>query len=202
MIEIRIDDKRGCGYRKEGGLYLILPEFEAKPCGKLPFPLNKCPTCSQGIKFCRGWTWINGEKLFGKGRCDKDKNLPLNKDCYFCILSNPPEKMGLLWIGKKFYKTPEDWIKESKEIGISRRIKTIPRGFKIGETWVCVAHIEGILGDLPGPGIFQVFKPSAVEYVVKLDDPEEKLEDLQKRGITPVKVVQRQMEFCLKSKEQ
>jgi hypothetical protein len=38
------------------------------------------------------------------------------------------------------------------------------------------------------PGIFHMFKPSAVEYVVKGDESDEKLADLEKRGITPVKV--------------
>jgi hypothetical protein len=209
-IETRIEGKRGCGYRKEGGLYLVLPDFGAKPCGKLPLLLESCPCCGAGVKYSRGWTWINGKLLFGDGVCDP-KDPYQNTSCIGCVLSNPPEKMGPLWIGEQFYKTPEDWIKEGQKMGISRRIKSIPHGFKLGETWIAVAHIEAIPGkivvkvpDLPPPSnggkkikekrekgrpaIFQVFRPSAIEYVVKEGDTEDKLVDLEKRGITLVKV--------------
>jgi hypothetical protein len=46
----------------------------------------------------------------------------------------------MIWIGEKFYKTPADFDREGAELGISRRIAAVPRGFKIGETWVLLAH--------------------------------------------------------------
>lgn len=39
------------------------------------------------------------------------------------------------------------------------------------------------------PAIFHVFCPARVEYVVKEDDPEEKLNKLEERGFSLVKVI-------------
>lgn len=218
MANVRVSHERprGCGYRKGGGLYLVLGEFQGHQCGKLPVPLEKCPTCGAGIKFARGWTWINGKSLFATRECwMNDRATKL-----MCVLEDPPEQMGLIWIGEKYYKTANDWINEGREMGVSRRIKSIPKGFKIGETWVCVAHIEGIPAPGGGdnfcektpnnihefntkdvckhckkrrvkgtPAIFQVFRPTAIEYIVKGDETEEELEKLEERGISLVKVV-------------
>jgi hypothetical protein len=54
---------------------------------------------------------------------------------------------------------------------------------------VAVAHRKAIeyLPD-PLPGIFHLFKPQRIEYVVKQSDSEKKLEALAKRGITLVRV--------------
>jgi len=218
MPNIRVSHERarGCGYRKEGGLYLVLPEFKGQPCGKLPLTLDRCPCCGAGIKFARGWTWIGGKETFAGKECTiNDRVTKLT-----CVLENPPEKMGLIWIGEKFYKTPEDWLNEGRDMGVSRRIKAIPNGFKTGETWVCVAHVDAIPGAYviedgqkqglcnhepnakgtackkckakkeKGKGaIFQVFKPSAIEYIVKGTETEEELTKLEERGISLVKVV-------------
>jgi hypothetical protein len=59
-IETRVESKRGCGYRKPGGLYLVSGGF-AKTCYKLPIGLTVCPCCNQGIKPARGFTWISAE---------------------------------------------------------------------------------------------------------------------------------------------
>src|SRR5210317_475081 len=92
--------ERGCGYRKPGGLYLATDKIDLQPCCKLPHELTICPTCSQGIKPSRGWTWVDAQEIFS-GRCH------LNPDAeIFCPLSheNLPkhEKAGLLWIGSQF----------------------------------------------------------------------------------------------------
>jgi hypothetical protein len=63
-----IEAKRGCGYRKVGGLYLVT--FGAgRHCGKMPIRCAVCPTCNQGIKPTRGWTWIDPVPLFGEREC-------------------------------------------------------------------------------------------------------------------------------------
>jgi hypothetical protein len=196
-IEVKTEGSRGCGYRKEGGYYLMLEKVQFHGCGKLPLPLEKCPCCGAGIKFSRGWTWINGKLLFEKVKCTT--NL---KQCPLCILDHPPERMGLLWIGEKFYPTPQDWIDEGNVMGISRRIKNVPKGFVIGETWVAVAHIRAIpkteiyftdkKEETPArPAIFQVFKPSHVEYIVAKKDTKKKLRDLEKKGIKLVRVIKK-----------
>jgi hypothetical protein len=78
----------------------------------------------------------------------------------------------------------------------------VPRGFKIGETWVALAHRKAIsgYGNKPDeivykPGIFHVFCPSRIEYVVKDDDSDDKLEKLEKRGISLVRVEKEQTEI-------
>jgi hypothetical protein len=60
MINSQIEHKRGCGYRKPGGMYLVSLGI-GRDCGKLPIPLTVCPCCGAGIKFSRGFTWISDE---------------------------------------------------------------------------------------------------------------------------------------------
>jgi len=182
-IELRIEGRRGCGYRKPGGLYLIsLGEFH--PCGKLPIPLEVCPTCGNGIKPSRGWTWVNATALTADRQCS------LQEQCATCPLSMPLGRVGLLWIGEKFYRSPQQFLDEAGRMGVSRRIAAIPRDFKLGETWVFVAHRKGIENPDKSytPAVFQVFRPQRIEYVVKDDDSEEKLKRLTERGITLVRV--------------
>jgi hypothetical protein len=201
-IETRIEGKRGCGYRKPGGLYLIGPPT-GHNCCKLPFPLTICPCCGAGIRPARAWTWVNSEKLFRDEPCVA----PLQADLARCPLSRPQDlgTAGLVWIGEKFYPTPESFLKEAREMGISRRIGTVPKDFKLGETWVLLAHRKGIIAEetyegafqiqnvqhIWRPAIFSVFKPTAVEYVVKGNETEEDLERIVKRGLTPIVVKNR-----------
>jgi hypothetical protein len=63
--------------------------------------------------------------------------------------------------------------------------EAMPRDFKMRETWVALAHPKAIegefkLGEEPEfkAGIFYVFKPLQIEYVVKESDSEEKLTSL------------------------
>lgn len=129
------------------------------------------------------------------------------------------ERAGLLWIGEEFYPTPSAWIAEGRTMGFSRRIKTFPTGFQPGVSWVLSAHrktvmqgygitIDGVYtvrshGDMValgvgnaddysqvwGPGIFHVWRPDRVEYVVKGTETEEELAAFEQRGIEPVKVI-------------
>lgn len=208
-----VEAKRGCGYRKVGGLYLV-GKGGGMPCCKLPLPLEVCPCCNQGIKQTRGWTWIDAGKMF-PGGCrisnagDVMKLIGLGN----CPMGNPASlgRIGLLWIGERFYKTPGAFLKEGEELGISRRLTAVPRDFKLGETWVALAHPKTIpaarravagpagvylVADPDGepikgevftreelaleraaaldlevplfrPGVFRIFRPSAVEKVVK-----------------------------------
>lgn len=89
---------------------------------------------------------------------------------------------------------------EAHGLGISRRLSRIPRGFVLGETYIALAHRKCCFGwtsdpetnkvePIHKPGIFYVFKPDALEYVVRGDESEKALENLAKRGIQPVRVV-------------
>ncbi len=181
-------------------------------CGALPIELIVCPTCHQGIKPARGWTWINIAALVDVRGCSRNDLVnrgparSTEEGCGDCPIADAQiQTAGLLWIGEKFYKNTAAFQRESTEMGISRRITMVPRGFKIGETWVALAHRKAIVlpnpfrGDpvefIEKPGIFHIFKPQRIEYVVKDDDSDEKLDKLEKRGISLVRVEREQTEM-------
>jgi hypothetical protein len=188
-----VEAKRGCGYRKVGGLYLVSDKSAMMPCCKLPIILKICPCCGQGIKQARGWTWIDPQQWLAK-LCEGSK-----MQSALCPAANPEQfgnKAGLLWIGEAFYKTPADFIQEAQTLGISRRIFSVPRGFEVGKHWVFFAH-PNVLNHIPGAepqekvaGIFHMFKPTRIEKIItqSMADDEELMEDLLKRKITPVVV--------------
>lgn len=209
QIQTRTEGRRGCGFRKPGGIYLVGPP-EGNPCCRLPKELTVCPTCGHGIKPSRGWTWINVDALFFPEYDNKTKsgswNVCQGNDIHNCPLVVPGDigRAGLIWVGEVFYKNPADFLHEARLMGISRRITAIPKGFKLGETWVLLAHRKAIQtetviesGLLKGtdataitwtPAIFAIFKPTAMEYVVKGGETEAELERLVRRGLTPVEV--------------
>jgi len=195
-ISTRTEGKRGCGYRKAGGLYLVTAG-EGRYCGALPIPLSVCPTCHHGIKPARGWTWVDLQAIRAGKPCIQTISPDYCNQCPFFSI----EKVGLIWVGEKFYPTTASFSSEAQQMGISRRIARIPHQFKLGETWVALAHRKAIVDEVEfgkepiyTPGIFRLFKPSAIEYVVREEDTEEKLEKLEKRGITLVKVIPKEQE--------
>jgi hypothetical protein len=204
---VSVEGKRGCGYRKKGGLYLMGDKPSA-PCGRMPLELKVCPVCHSGIKPSRGWTWIRPKDLFGPSDCG-------NPYCLACpVGASPPEEGGLIWIGGQHYKTPADFLAEAARMGISRRLTAVPKRLEVGKTWVFLAHREAIrkpcqcvLPEAEGkgqkdcksckgkgyvgiPAIFSAFRPSHVEKVVERSTPEEECEKLRQRGIEPVIVEQ------------
>ena len=80
---------------------------------------------------------------------------------------------------------------EASTMGISRRVQAIPRNFKLGETWIFLAHpkLKQVDGEWKG-GIFAMFKPTAIEQLFTKSGfaglSDEKREKLEKQGITPV----------------
>jgi len=188
-------------------------------CGALPIPTVICPACGHGIKPSRGWTWIEPDlALEGYlGPHDDYPNGVHSHTCPLGAPGRLGERCGLLWIGEQHYATPEDWVQEGMRMGFSRRIRNVPNGFVAGETWVLAAHRKAIphgyrvgekeyadLNDVLAlapdtdvedvevnyiPGIFHVWRPTRIEYVVRGDETDEELEALEARGIEPVKVV-------------
>lgn len=188
LVTVVRDSVRRCGWRKEGGLYLVADNL-GEACGRLPLPLGVCPVCGQGIKFSRSWTWIEPAPLVVDLPCERSDGECLAA----CPLSDGEaakrQRDGLIWIGKEHYATVQDYLNEVARLGVSRRIRTVPRGFVVGETWVWLAHLEAIpRRDGWGPGVFEIFRPRAVEYITKGDETDEELTKLLDRGITPVKV--------------
>lgn len=147
-IKESVEPKRGCGYRKKGGLYLV-SDAEGRGCGKFPLELDKCPCCGGGIKPSRGWTWIDGGKILDVP-CSYNV-MPIDiqtqmasAHCAGCPAHGFEGQAGLLWVGGKFYKEVDTFLDEAAKLGISRRISSVPRDFVLGETWVLLAHREVI----------------------------------------------------------
>ena len=224
-VVILTERERGCGYRKPGkdgvGVYL-LGDGTAPPCGLLPYPLEVCPCCGGGIKATRGWQWITPELLFkgdvmsvlaGAERdCSRSNGLrvvqvnhqsgvltpmPL-KGCRTCPIGTPPPGLhGLLWVGERFYATPEEFMREAGTMGVSRKIKAVPRGFVLGETWVFLAHRRAVrnpeTGEREFPGIFTAFRPRQVDLVIadenNVPEAAEKLAERFGGGARLVRVV-------------
>jgi hypothetical protein len=203
-IQIAHDSKRGCGWRKVGGLYLRCDDFGV-PCGVLPLELKGCPTCAaMGLKCrtipSRGFTWIDPSRLFDwkSVACPHNPEyVGLCRDCSMSMIARN-EHCGLLWVGEKFYPTPEDFDKESRALGISRRLPhdQLPRGFKVGEDFIMLAHKKAVLHASEGgdrlfdyfPGVFRIFKPQRIEVIVTGDESDEKIEGYIERNFIPTKV--------------
>jgi len=186
-----IEPKRHCGARKVGGIYFRNDPADQLFCVSLPYNVTTCPCCFEGIKFSRGYKWIVPNKLFTN----------IEKSCFGFIESTCPmkndcplktkEKSGILWAGEKFY-TPENFIEEAKILGVSKRIAAVPNNFKIGKTWVFLAHIKGGRDSMNKkvPAIFYVFKPTRIEKIVSASQYQnrDEMDKLRAKGITPVVV--------------
>lgn len=212
MIRTSTEAARGCGYRVPGGLYLVAGEL-TEPCPRLPLPLDRCPHCGQGIGPARGWTWITPSVLFPAqehGTVEHNAHCPLGRPTAARLVEagleplsyhRTGERAGLIWVGEKFYSTPDAFMDEAAQMGVSRRIKAVPMGFEIGKDWVYLGHRKAInavevTGDPEDPdardtfypGVITLFKPTAIEYVVKGTETQDELDALEKRGISLVKV--------------
>jgi len=136
---VAVEAKRGCGYRKIGGLYFV-GGGRGVACDRLPIPLDICPTCGHGIKQTRGFTWVDVPKLVGGVHLQCTDDFP----CPLCMQPDALGLCGLLWIGERFYKTTYDFDREAAALGVSRRITAIPRGFQVGKTWILFAHPKAL----------------------------------------------------------
>jgi hypothetical protein len=167
-----VEGRRGCGWRKPGAMYLVSGNL-SEPCPRLPFETEVCPTCGEGIKPARGYTWVDGGKLVPPtvhGTDEHDLVCPRSPARdetggyaeRFSADAQPPkldraaltqageyvsrlgDRCGLIWIGEQHYKTPEAFTREAAAMGVSRRITAVPRDFEVGETWVLLGHRKAI----------------------------------------------------------
>jgi galactose-1-phosphate uridylyltransferase len=219
-----VESRRGCGYRKVGGKYMVGGKLE-RACGLLPIELHVCPVCSSGIKQTRSWQWVVPGKLFKDVRCrqemvDRVSFPDVQSSCILCpgkSVLQSMERTGLLWVGGAFYPEPEDFLREGAAQGVSRRVSAIPKGFKVGQTWVLIAHPkavkreprtdeeraelqainDGLHADnialattITRKGIIAVFMPERIEQIVTQSQTldAELMKDLEDKGITPVVV--------------
>jgi hypothetical protein len=147
----------------------------------------------------RGWTWVKADELVraAPNRCTEEKTKHCANVCIINKIIQGTDTLGvagLIWVGHKHYPTIGHFNREADKMGISRRINFVPKEFKLGETYVLLAHrkaiIEGELeiGSEPEfkPGIFRIFKPEHIEIVVTGDEPDDVINGYVKRGLTPV----------------
>ena len=191
---------RGCGFRQAGGLYMI-GGGDTRPCGRFPLELEKCATCGGGVRQKRGWTWIEPAKLWPLTQEQIVSGAACHTgECYRCPVGGAvPERAGLIWIGKQHYPTPMHFLAEGKELGFSRRIEAVPKGFVPHETWVFLAHPAAIVAacideETGGasteeiPGAFAVWRPAGLQKVVTRETPQEEVDEIREKGIEPVVV--------------
>jgi len=152
-----VEKKRGCGYRKVGGLYMVSGNL-GRPCGRLPLELHVCPVCTAGIKQTRGWQWVKPAQLLADAKpCSElgkvtTLDVVMDRSCVSCPAGNLAalgEKCGLIWVGGTFYPEADDFMREAASMGVSRRIPAVPKDFKLGETWVLVAHPKAVTRTVP-----------------------------------------------------
>lgn len=184
-MELSYEEERGCGYRKPGkdglGIYLM-GQGDFETCERLPFPISVCPCCGHGIKFSRGFTWIDPTQLFSaevEPFCDYassasdiiSDNHHNHNNCAICSPWTVGNRAGLMWVGESHYPTPHHFAREAREMGISKKIGAIPRGFEIGQNIIYMAHRKAFTdwdnAEHPvSPGVFMTFKPTHVDLVV------------------------------------
>ena len=199
--------KRGCGYRKIGGLYLTGDPGIHLICDGLPLELLPCDCCGFVPPFSRnlqrlqpGYILQAEHKKHGAAySCKCSRGV-----CPICYPFNgsfqQPHTFGLMFVGKKFY-TPRSFIQEAEQLGVCKRIPDIPKWLRLGETWVLLAHTEvpklnleqiksnEMLMKEPEKmkAIFYAFKPQRIEMPVWKDQiTNDEILLLEKRGITPV----------------
>jgi hypothetical protein len=193
---LTVEKIRGCGYRKVGGLYLVGTGI-SRPCDMLSLELTPCPTCGFEVPFTRGFMWLHKDYI--KHRSEQHKNCTCPPTCPLCYpTSNDQTKYGLMWVGARYY-TPENFVKEAKDVGVCKRIAKIPKDLEFGKTWILLAHKKvpfsselepnGLRTNEPEykPAIFYAFRPTKVEKLIwESKATKRRLNKLKKQGITPV----------------
>lgn len=95
-----VEAKRGCGYRKQGGTYLVSggSGFE---CGRLPLGLIPCPLCDHRPAFTRGLQRIAPKNILHAAPVCKSGD---ERRCAVCPLGKAitVETAGLMWVGDRF----------------------------------------------------------------------------------------------------
>lgn len=207
-VHLSVERARGCGYRKpsKGGVGIyVMAGGPGDRCGRLPFLIEVCVACGEGVKPSRSWTWITPSILLTKDQLldvlagdSRPCDIYGFPRCNRCPVGGgiPEGKHGLLWIGEQHYKTPAEYMNEGRAVGVSRKISAVLRGFRLGEHWVYLAHRSAVTNgdpDNPLPGIFTAFKPSHIDLVIederKIPDKAKKLKDKLGDGARIVKVV-------------
>ena len=201
-----IEPKRGCGFRKVGGLYLVGDGLTVL-CDRLPLVLPECQTCGEHVRFSRGIQGITPLGLWGSHDIPThlDEQVGTCTDSKECFVCRPGARAWLMWVGADY--TPASFVAEAKQLGISKRIAAVPIGLKLGESWVYLAYLKLISAVCEGckvkpekscaacrgagtytlPGVFYAFRPKRIEAIITdRQEREGKAMGLIARGINSV----------------
>lgn len=213
------ENERGCGWRKIGGVYLVGDGVSAC-CDGLPVDLGPCDDCGFEVYQARSIVPIHAGFLHSKLKTHDCKD---DFPCPLCFYGKPwgdlkaealakaekfsgPKVFFLMWVSQDLY-TPEEFIDEAREFGVSKRIaaNSLPSDFVIGNDWIFLAHRDTKFPkfgtsplkddkDRPVPydvatkrGIFYAFKPQRLELVLykgQISDAD--LEEYEETGYTVV----------------
>ena len=145
------EPKRGCGFRRVGGTYLV-GEGIFTPCDRLPMEIKQCPCCGRLIKVGRSLEQFNPHLYFQDHRnCEEGGFVR-------CIVCKPADANAFIqMVGVESYPTADSFLEEAHRLGISRRVnwKKIPKDFKVGESPIYLAHPYGLEITLD-PAVFPV----------------------------------------------
>lgn len=189
MIQQKTEGPRGCGTREPGGFYLVTEGAPVK-CGLLPAHLlsSYLPT--------RAPSWHTLDLVLNDW-VGAPKPCP-KKECTCGVKAYPDTTPALLmWVGMGYYKTVERFEDEAGRMGISRRIsRSLALSGNVGtDTFIMLAHREAGTyidenGDIQSARqIFSVFQPKRIEYILRGDETETQLQDMEARGITLIELV-------------
>lgn len=202
------EQKRGCGYRKIGGLYLV-SDGQMTTCAALPIPLEPCRHCGHQIEYFRGFKIMDSHQLLQSMDCGY---CPLEKmfRCGIKKTQQENETVGVKFIGSQHY-TPQSFTAEALKMGVSLRVSALPKKLEIGKTWVFIGHPKAIVKKVPDeyeflsysypvvktihhepeelPGLIYAFRPKAIELIVtdKMKS-EDWVQDYEKKGVELVEV--------------
>jgi hypothetical protein len=199
MVKILNAIGRCCGKRKVGGLYIYCGGI-GSICYRLPIPIpDACPCCGEQLRQLRSVRIINPKQLWGD--CDK-KATEHPCHTFKCRACFPPEKAGLMWVGKEY--TPEQFIEEALKYGVSKRIPAIPKQLKIGDSLFLVHNNALSEKDENGvkrdsrTGLFFVATITEFQKIVNEKQAEdgEYIQSIVDQGITPVLELESDEELC------
>ena len=178
----------------------------------------RCPECGEemratdefaGKKFRKIWLCNECKIALDRG----SETCTCGDSCYVC---NPPKRAYMLWVGEKYYPTPNHFTIEAMNLGISKAVPSIPKDFELGKTIVYLAHRKAVSMYIENPntltgyevkkhsGIFMCFKPTRFEMLVKRSDFEQnksKYLEMEKQKIEFVLVPDYYYEHALKAEK-